>query len=154
MKFFVLLGGVIAVGTAMGLAVPTSHSAPTALAAGEELLGTASQTIQGQRDYVHAGMLAGVQASLRVAREKGLQGVDAVSITSDPPQSITIRMPLPGSGQMNVLMSLEDQGSTTRITQTISLSGDVRPDIRSKFEQAKSQGAFDKVGGGNLPAIG
>ena len=150
MKFVLLLGGVIAVGTAVGLAIPISHETAVAVAPGEELVGTASQVVPEDRKILYAAMLAGAQAVLRVGREQERPWADAANITTNPGNSIRMSLPLPGGGQVNILDSLEDQGPKTRITQTVTLSGPVTPEMRRRTEILKILGAFRKVGGRSI----
>ena len=65
-----------------------------------------------------------------------------------------MRVPLPDGGQVDFVMSLEDQGSNTLVTQKVTLSGNVSPDMRSKIEQMKSVGVFNRATGGGIPTIG
>ena len=148
MKFVLLLGGVIAVGTAVGLAIPASHEAAVALAPGEELVGTASQVVPEDRKVLYAGMLASAQAVLRVGREQERPWADAANITTNPGNSIRVSLPLQGGGQVNILYTLEDLGPKTRITQTMTLSGPVSPETRRRVEILKILDAFKKAGGG------
>jgi hypothetical protein len=154
MKFFLFLFAVIGIGTVVGFAAPT-FNAPTATAAEPEgeVLGTASQLMPGDRDSIHAGIVAGAEASLQVARRKGQPFADAISITSDPPDSMRMVLPLPDGGQLNFLISLEAQGSSTLITQKVTMSGDVSAEMRSHLEGMRSAGTFNMLAAGQIPPL-
>lgn len=155
MKFFLGFCAMIGIGTAIGFAVPTWNASNTAAAEPEgEILGTANQILPGDRDSVHAGILAGAKAILRVARDKGQSGADAISIESDAPQSIRTTVRLPEGGQLNFVITLEEQGASTLMTQKVTMSGAVSPDMRKHLEGLRSTGTFNMLAAGQIPQLG
>ena len=155
MKFFALLVAFIVAGTAIGFAVPTFTAPNSAVAEPEgEMLGFASQTVPGDRDTIFAATLAATKAAIKVARDKGQPGASHVDISSKAPESMLMVLDLPEGGELNIHIAFEQQGASTVLNQKITMSSDISPDLRKRFEGMRDTGAFNMLASGALPPLG